>query len=66
MKLHGVDIHQDHAGVGTGMPDELEAFRVHRLKEMDANALRCPTTRPRPNCSTNVTGSASWSSTSTV
>ena len=48
VKLHGVDIHQDHAGVGTGMPDELEAFRVHRLKEMGANALRSSHNPPTP------------------
>jgi len=48
VKLHGVDIHQDHAGVGTGMQDELEAFRVRRLKEMGANALRSSHNPPTP------------------
>lgn len=48
VKLHGVDIHQDHAGVGTAMPDELEAFRIQRLKEMGANALRSSHNPPTP------------------
>jgi beta-galactosidase len=48
VKLHGVDIHQDHAGVGTAMPDELEAFRLRRLKEMGVNALRSSHNPPAP------------------
>ncbi|MBW8735024.1 MAG: beta-galactosidase, partial [Asticcacaulis sp.] len=48
VKLHGVDIHQDHAGVGTAMPDGLEAFRIRRLKEMGANALRSSHHPPTP------------------
>ena len=48
VKLHGVDIHQDHAGVGTAMPDELQEFRIHRLKEMGANALRSSHNPPAP------------------
>lgn len=40
VKLKGTNNHQDHAGVGTAMPDELQAFRVMKLKEMGSNAIR--------------------------
>lgn len=39
-KLLGVCNHQDHAGVGTGIPDALHAWRIDRTKEMGANAWR--------------------------
>ncbi len=39
--LRGANMHQDHAGVGTAIPDALQYFRVKRLKEMGANAIRC-------------------------
>ena len=38
--IKGVCIHQDHAGVGTAMPDKLEEYRLQKLKEMGANAYR--------------------------
>ena len=40
LKLKGTNNHQDHAGVGTAMPDELIAFRVSQLKAMGSNAIR--------------------------
>lgn len=40
LKLKGTNNHQDHAGVGTAMPDELLVFRVKKLKEMGSNAIR--------------------------
>lgn len=40
-KYKGVCMHQDHAGVGVAVPDEIQEFRVARLKEMGVNAYRC-------------------------
>jgi len=41
LKIQGVCVHQDHAGVGVAMPDAMWEFRVRKLKEMGANAIRC-------------------------
>ena len=38
--LHGVNIHQDHAGVGVAVPDRLFTWKLERLKEMGCNAIR--------------------------
>ena len=40
VKIKGACQHQDHAGVGTALPDRVHAFRVERLKAMGANAIR--------------------------
>ena len=40
LKLKGVNLHQDHAGVGSAIPDELQAWRVKQLKEYGCNAIR--------------------------
>ncbi len=40
VKLLGTCNHQDHAGVGTGIPDVLHAWRVGQLKDMGSNAWR--------------------------
>lgn len=40
VKLKGVNIHLDHAGVGTGIPDELWRYRISKLKELGVNAIR--------------------------
>jgi beta-galactosidase len=40
LKLKGVNIHQDHAGVGVAVPDRLWTWRLERLKEMGCNAIR--------------------------
>ncbi len=40
MKLQGVCIHQDHAGVGVALPDAIWAYRLRRLKELGVNAIR--------------------------
>ena len=39
-RLLGVCNHQDHAGVGTAIPDGLNAWRVGVMKEMGVNAWR--------------------------
>ncbi|WP_284615021.1 glycoside hydrolase family 2 TIM barrel-domain containing protein [Aquabacterium humicola] len=40
LKLHGVCIHQDHAGVGVAVPAAIWEFRLRRLKQMGVNAVR--------------------------
>ena len=40
VELQGVNMHQDHAGVGVAMPDRLFEWRLERLKEMGCNAIR--------------------------
>ena len=40
VKLKGVNMHQDHAGVGSAMPDAVQRFRLLKLKEMGCNAYR--------------------------
>lgn len=46
--IRGVCNHQDHAGVGTAIPDALHDFRVRRMKEMGANAWRSAHNPPAP------------------
>jgi beta-galactosidase len=38
--LKGTSNHQDHAGVGSALPDGVQYFRIARLKEMGCNAYR--------------------------
>lgn len=40
VKLKGVNMHQDHAGVGAAIPDALQAWRIKKLKEFGCNAYR--------------------------
>lgn len=40
VKLKGVDLHQDHAGVGAAIPDALQAYRLRELKKYGVNAYR--------------------------
>lgn len=40
VKLKGTNNHQDHAGVGTAIPDELQRYRIMQLKKMGSNAIR--------------------------
>lgn len=40
LKIQGVNMHQDHAGVGVAMPDRLFTWRLERLKEVGCNAIR--------------------------
>ena len=39
--LKGVNLHQDHAGVGAAMPDGLIEWRVRQLLKIGVNAIRC-------------------------
>lgn len=40
LKIKGTCNHQDHAGVGTAIPDALWDWRVRRLKALGSNAIR--------------------------
>lgn len=40
VKLKGVNMHQDHAGVGAAIPDALQAYRLKELKKYGVNAYR--------------------------
>lgn len=40
VKLKGVNLHQDHAGVGAAMPDGLQEWRLQELKKYGVNAYR--------------------------
>ncbi len=47
-KIKGVCNHQDHAGVGSALPDALQYYRIHLLKEMGVNAYRTSHNAPTP------------------
>ena len=40
LKLKGVNMHQDHAGVGSAIPDALQRYRLEQLKAFGCNAYR--------------------------
>lgn len=40
LKLKGVNMHQDHPGVGIGLPDALQTYRLKQLKSIGCNAYR--------------------------
>ena len=40
IKLKGVNMHQDHPGVGSAIPDALQIYRLRELKKMGVNAYR--------------------------
>jgi beta-galactosidase len=48
IKVMGVNCHQDHAGVGSAIPDYLQYYRVRLLKEMGVNAYRTSHNAPAP------------------
>jgi beta-galactosidase len=48
LKMRGICNHQDHAGVGTAIPDELQEWRMLQMKKMGANALRVSHNPPTP------------------
>ena len=47
-EIKGTCNHQDHAGVGSALPDRLQYFRVSRLKDMGDNAIRTSHNPPTP------------------
>lgn len=40
LKLKGVNMHQDHPGVGAAIPDALQVYRLKQLKALGCNAYR--------------------------
>ena len=46
--IKGTCNHQDHAGVGSALPDRLQYYRVAKLKEMGSNAYRTAHNPPTP------------------
>jgi beta-galactosidase len=40
VEIKGVCCHQDHAGVGSALPDRLQYYRIEKLKAMGVNAYR--------------------------
>lgn len=48
VKIKGTNNHQDHAGVGSAMPDYLQYYRIGLLKEMGSNAYRASHNAPTP------------------
>ncbi len=46
--IKGMCNHQDHAGVGSAIPDAVQYFRVQRLKDMGCNADRTSHNPPTP------------------
>ena len=47
-KIKGVCNHQDHAGVGSALPDYLQFYRARLLKQMGVNAVRTSHNPPTP------------------
>lgn len=48
IKLLGVNCHQDHAGVGSALPDYLQYYRIRLLKNLGVNAYRTSHNAPTP------------------
>lgn len=48
LKLQGVNCHQDHAGVGSALPDYMQYYRISLLKNMGVNAYRTSHNPPTP------------------
>lgn len=40
VKILGVDQHQDHPGVGAGIPDAVNVYRLHELRKYGVNTIR--------------------------
>ena len=48
VKVKGTCNHQDHAGLGTALPDAVQSYRVRKLQEMGSNAYRTSHNPPTP------------------
>ena len=48
IKIQGTNNHQDHAGIGSAMPDYLQYYRISLLKNMGVNACRTSHNPPTP------------------
>ena len=40
-RIKGVCVHQDHGGLGAAICEDVEQYRIRRLKSLGANAYRC-------------------------
>ena len=48
IKIKGTNNHQDHAGVGSALPDFLQYYRIRLLKDMGCNSIRTSHNPPTP------------------
>ena len=48
LKIRGACVHQDFGGVGVALTDNLQYYKIRRLKEMGVNAYRCSHNAPAP------------------
>lgn len=48
IKIQGTNNHQDHAGLGSALPDYLQYYRIQLLKDMGVNAYRTSHNAPTP------------------
>ncbi len=48
LKVRGACVHQDFGGVGVALSDNLNEYKIKRLKEMGVNAYRCSHNAPSP------------------
>jgi beta-galactosidase len=48
VKIKGTNNHQDHAGVGSALPDYLQYYRIRLLKQLGTNAYRTSHNAPTP------------------
>ncbi len=48
IKIQGTNNHQDHAGIGSALPDYMHYYRIKLLKKMGSNAYRTSHNAPTP------------------
>jgi len=48
LKIQGTNNHQDHAGIGSALPDYMQFYRIKLLKKMGSNAYRTSHNAPTP------------------
>ena len=48
IKLRGACVHHDFGGVGVALTDNLQRYKIQRLKDMGVNAYRCSHNAPAP------------------
>lgn len=48
IKIQGTNNHQDHAGIGSALPDFMQYYRIKLLKEMGSNSYRASHNAPTP------------------
>lgn len=48
LKIQGTNNHQDHAGIGSALPDYMQYYRIQLLKKMGSNSYRTSHNAPTP------------------